>query len=263
MGSITARNNHIDEQQDGVSSPPDTSVSFLLGFFIHMNIVACASTRSSQFLEPDPKLLLETGEVNLADLTGCSNWAMVLIFEISCLERWKKEEEMAHRLSLIELTKRGRQIEERLLNRLASIESDPPKGAPVKGYLRPDSIKTEITRIFALSAMTYLHVVISGPYPEIPDIKKNVSKTMDAFQGLPDPKLLQYVVWPYCISGCLAVGRQQKVFRELVSLPHITHGTCLEALNIMEECWRLRETESTSCNWVNIMEKRGQSILLI
>lgn len=263
MGSITARNDHIHEQQDGATSPPDTSVNFLLGFFIHMNIIACASIRSSQFLEPDPKLLLETGDINLEHLTGCSNWAMVLIFEISCLERWKKEEEMAHRLSLIELTKRGRQIEERLLNRIAIIESDPLKGAPVKGYLQPDSIKTEITRIFALSAMTYLHVVISGPYPEIPDIKKSVSKTINAFQSLPDPKLLQYVVWPYCISGCLATDKQQKVFRELVSLPHITHSTCLEALNIMEECWRLRDTESSSCDWVHIMEKRGQYILLV
>ncbi|KAI1463061.1 fungal-specific transcription factor domain-containing protein [Daldinia caldariorum] len=263
MGSIAARNDRIHEQQDVINSPPDTSVSFLLGFFVHMNIIACASTRSTQFLEPDPKLLLETGEINLEDLTGCSNWAMVLIFEISCLERWKREEETAHRLSLIELTKRGRRIEERLLNRLASIESDPSQGAPVKGYLRPDSVKTEITRIFALSAMTYLHVVISGPYPEIPDIKKSVSKTMEAFQNLSDPKLLQYVVWPYCISGCLASDRGQKVFRDLVSVPHITHGTCLEALKIMEECWRLRETESSSCDWVHIMEKRGQYILLI
>lgn len=264
QAQIAARNDHLHEHRDAVLSPPDTSVSFLLGFFIHMNIIAGASTRSSQFLEPDPKLLLETGDIHLPDLTGCSNWAMVLIFEISCLERWKKEEETAHRLSLIELTKRGREIEERLLNRLATIESGgPSQGAPVKGYLRPDSIKTEITRIFALSAMTYLHVVISGPYPEIPDIKKSVSKTIDAFQSLPDPKLLQYVAWPYCISGCLAAGEQQKVFRELVTLPHITHGTCLEALNIMEECWRLRETKSSSCDWVHIMEKRGQYILLI
>ena len=263
MESITERNDRIQEQQDGVTSPPDTSVSFLLGFFIHMNIVACASIRSDQFLEPDPKRLLETGEINLADLTGCSNWTMVLISEISCLERWKKEEEMAHRLSLIELTKRGRQIEERLLNRLTSIEGHPSKGAPAKGYLRPNPIKTEITRIFALPAMAYLHVVISGPYPDIPDIEESVSKTMEAFQNLPDPKLLQYVVWPYCISGCLASGGQQKVFRELMSLPHITHGTCLVALNIMEECWRLRETESSSCDWVQIMEQRGQCVLLI
>lgn len=261
--SITARKDHINEQQGGVSSHPNTSVSFLLGFFIHMDIVSCASTRSSQFLILDHKLLLETGEINLEDLTGCSNWVMVLIFEISFLDKWKKEEEEAHRLSLIEFTKRGRHIEERLLSRLDTIENDPSKRALVNGHLRLESIETEITRIFALSAITYLHVVISGAYPEVPDIKKSVSKTMDALQSLPDPKLLQHVVWPYCISGCLAADEQQKVFRELVSLPQITHGTCLEALNIMEECWQLRKMESSSYDWAYIMKKRGQYILLV
>jgi hypothetical protein len=263
MGSATARKDQTKEHQDRAIPHPNTSISFLLGFFIHMHIITCASTRSSQFLISDHKVLLETGEINLADLIGCSNWAMIFIFKISSLDKWKKEEEDAHRLSLIELTKRGRQIEERLLSRLASIENDLSKRAPVDAHLRPDFIKTEITRIFALSAITYLHVVISGAYPDIPDIKRSVSKTIDALRSLPDPKLLQHVVWPYCISGCLAADEQQKIFRELVSLPRITHGTCLEALSLMEECWRFRKTESSSHDWASIMERRGQYILLI
>ncbi|KAE8364013.1 fungal-specific transcription factor domain-containing protein [Aspergillus caelatus] len=263
MGSAIARKDQTKEQQDRAIPHPDTSITFLLGFFVHMHIVTCASTRSSQFLISDHKVLLETGEVNLADLIGCSNWVMIAIFEISSLDKWKKEEEDAHRLSLIELTKRARQIEERLLSRLASIELDLSKRASVDTHLRPEFIKTEITRIFALSAITYLHVVISGPYPDIPDIKRSVSKTIDALRSLPDPKLLQHVVWPYCISGCLAADEQQKVFRELVSLPRITHGTCLEALGLMEECWRLRKSESSNHDWASIMKRRGQYILLI
>jgi hypothetical protein len=264
MGSATARNDQRQEHQDRAIPHPNTSISFLLGFFIHMHIVTCASTRLSLFLISDHKVLLETGQVNLEDLVGCSNWAMIFIFEISSLDKWKREEGDAHRLSLVELTKRGRHIEERLLSRLASIEDDLSKRAPVDAHLRPDFIKTEITRIFALSAITYLHVVISGAYPDIPDIKRSVSKTIDALRSLPDPKLLRHVVWPYCISGCLAADdEQQKVFRELVSLPRITHGTCLEALSLMEECWRSRKTESSSHDWASIMERRGQYILLI
>ncbi|KAF4177955.1 hypothetical protein CNMCM8927_000587 [Aspergillus lentulus] len=262
-GSATARKVQTKEHQDRAILHSDTSISFLLGFFIHMHIVTCASTRSGQFLISDHKVLLETGEVDLADLIGCSNWAMIFIFEISSLDKWKKEQEDAHRLSLIELTKRGCQIEERLLSRLASIESDLSQRAPVDSQLLLRFIKTKITRIFALSAITYLHVVISGAYPDIPDIKRSVSKTIDALQSLPDPKLLQHVVWPYCISGCLATDEQQQVFRELVSLPPITHGACLEALSLMEECWRSRKTQSSGHDWASIMERRGQYILLI
>lgn len=263
MGSATARKDQTKEHQDRAIPHPDTSISFLLGFFIYMHIVTCASTRSSQFLISDHKVLLETGEIKLADLIGCSNWAIIFIFEISSLDKWQKEEEDAQRLSLIELTKRGRQIEERLLSRLARIENDLSKRAPVDAHLRPEFIKTDITRIFALSAITYVHVVISGAYPDIPEIKRSVSKTIDALRSLPDPKLLQHVVWPYCISGCLATDEQQQAFRELVTLPRITHGTCLEALSLMEECWRLRKTESSSHDWASIMERRGQYILLI
>ncbi|KAI0136243.1 fungal-specific transcription factor domain-containing protein [Xylariales sp. AK1849] len=273
MGSATARKDLTKkdltkEHQDRAVSYPDTSISFLLGFFIHVHIITCASTRSSQFLVSDHRVLLETGHTNLSDLIGCKNWAMISIFDISSLDKWKKAEEDAHRLSLIELTKRGGQIEERLLIQLASIENNnnnrPSKRAPVDANLRSDFIKNEITRIFALSAITYLHVVISGPHPNIPDIKRSVSKTIDALESLPDPKFLPQVVWPYCISGCLAADeQQQKALRELVTSPRITHGACLEALSVMEECWRLRKAESSNQDWASIMERRGQDILLI
>ncbi|KAM7185077.1 Fungal specific transcription factor domain containing protein [Naviculisporaceae sp. PSN 640] len=305
------------QHQQPDSKPPnrDTSISFLLGFFIHMHILTCASTRSSQYLNPDHKLLLETGEINLEDLVGCSNWAMILIYEISALDKWKKEEEAAHRLSLIELTKRGREIEDRLLSRIASLEKSlcsqlkaadinapftdlhHQQGAGVPHARHLDNnhnnnnnnnnmslIKMQITRIFALSAITYLHVVISGAYPDIPDIKRSVSKTLAALQELrrSDPKLLRHVVWPYCISGCLAADdAQQKVFRELVADTRVTHGTCFEALAVMEECWRARRkgsrnggkglggaggtgtgTTGECLDWAAVMERRAQFVLL-
>ena len=270
MESAAARKDKVKEHQDKAIPHPDTSISFLLGFFIYMHIVTSASTRSSQLLIPDHKVLLETGEIKLANLIGCSNWAMIFIFEISSLDKWKKEEEDAHRLSVIELTKRGRQIEERLLSRLASLDHDlspralPPTAAVVEPHLRPGCLKTEITRIFALSAVTYLHVVISGAYPANPDIKRSVSQTLDALRSLPDPKWLQHVVWPYCISGCLAADeQQQRVFRELVSVPRVTHGTCLEALSVMEECWLLRRKEGACHDWASVMKRRGQYVLLL
>lgn len=264
MRSATARNAQTAEHQSSaVPNHPDTSISFLLGFFIYMHIVTCASTRSSQFLIPDHKVLLETGTINLVDLTGCSNWAMICIFEIVSLDNWKQEEENAHRLSLIELTERGRQIEERLLSRLASIENDLSQSTPVDAHTSLEHIQTTITRIFAHAAVTYLYVVISGAYPNIPDIKRSVSETIAALRSLPDPKLLRHVVWPYCISGCLASDEQQTVFRELVLFPRIMHGTCLEALSLMEECWRFRKAKSSGRDWASIMKRRGRSILFI
>ena len=87
--------------------------------------------------------------------------------------------------------------------------------------------------------MTYLYVVISGAYPELPEVRESVSKTIDAFQSLADPTLLPYLVWPFCISECLALNGQYTIFRDLVSIAGVTQstiGTCFEAFKIMEEC---------------------------
>ena len=124
---------------------------------------------------------------------------------------------------------------------------------------------TEITKIFALSAMTYLHVVVSGAHPELPEIMASISKTVAAFQRLTDKKMLRNLVWPFCISGCLAREEQHGIFRDLISAAEITQstiGTCLEAFKIMEECWEARKTCSCNYDWVSVMNKRGQYVLL-
>ena len=211
--------------------------------------------------------MLGFGDFNLVHLTGCSNWAMALIFEISSLDRWRDEEEKVHRLSFKELVKRGVQIEERLRRRLAEFEDELLKQGPVDSSLkgRPDYASMEITRIFALSAITYLQVVVSGAYPEIPEIRESVSKTLDALRNFTDPSLLRHLVWPFCVTGCLAVDEQQDRFQELVTAVHTipsTSGTIREAFDIMRECWRLRKAGKGNYDWTSVMKKRGQYILL-
>lgn len=228
-----------------------------------MDIISCASTRSSPFLQLNHIFLLERAEIGLEYLTGCMNWAMVFILEISLLDTWRREAEKAHKLSIVELTNRGSQIEERLRGRLANIENQPSTGISLERTLEPPCV--QITRIFALSALTYLHVVISGPYPELPEITESVSKTIDAFQSLTDPKLLRQLVWPFCVSGCLALDKQHDIFRQLVSAAEITPstvGTCFEAFKVIEECWETRTRCSSGCDWATIMNQRGHYILL-
>ena len=71
----------------------------------------------------------------------------------------------------------------------------------------------EITELFALSAITYLHVVLSGAYPEL--------DTIYDFKDLADTKSL-HLVWPFCISGCLALDGQHAICPGLVYAAGIT-----------------------------------------
>jgi hypothetical protein len=246
--------NRLQDIRFPPSEDYDAAIRLLLGTFIWFDILSCASTRSKPFLNLDYKLMLGSSGIHLEELMGCQNWAMVLIFDISVLDTWKKDSERGHRLSIAELAKRGAQIEERLNNKLAEISSQ-------QTVFR----STEVTKIFALSALTYLHVVISGAHTELPEITESVSNTMAAFRALTDPKLLRCLVWPFCVTGCLASEGQQGFFRGLVSAAGVneqTVGTCLVAFKLIEECWRIRKTDSRNCDWVIAMNNLGHHALL-
>ncbi|KAH6674829.1 C6 transcription factor [Halenospora varia] len=268
-GSIDLDDGPRQLQERDMLFQDDTGTRVLLGSFISFDIMACASTRSQPSLGLDHQRILETLGIDLGSLFGCANQVMVLIFETALLDNWKREAEQNRQLSMIELVKRGSKIEERLqqeignLERTHSLEELNLEESSGNNLL---ASQDEITNIFALSTLTYLHVVISGAQPELPEIAESVSKTITAFKYLSEPRLLRNLVWPFCISGCLALEEQQSFFRELFSKANAVSsniGTCGQAFEIMEECWKMRQTCFDNHCWVSIMEKPNLSILLI
>ncbi|PWY87259.1 C6 transcription factor [Aspergillus sclerotioniger CBS 115572] len=254
--------------EPGPSSEDRSAADFLLGSFISLDIIAAASTRRAPFLEIDHVQALDRLEIPLETLVGCRNSIMALICEVSALDRWKKESEVARKLSIIDLAKRGGQLEERLRQELASLEQMPVAEPSVWGPSPiPGACPTHpgISKAFGLAAIAYLHVVISGAHPELPEIAKIVSEIIVVFQTLRDQRLLQNVVWPFCISGCLALEEHQRCFRDLFAASEGTEptgGTLGEAYQVMEECWQARKSRSSDCDWVSIMNERGEYVLL-
>jgi hypothetical protein len=250
------------------STNEDTAMRFLLGAFIWLDILSCASTGSKPFLNLEHGFMLESGGIHLEELMGCENWAMIIILDISRLDNWKRESERSHKLSIAELAKRGAQIEERLKDKSVEIpvqETTPMRILPRNTLRFLRSSTTEITNIFALSALTYLHIVISGAYPELPEVGESVANTISAFKALTDPKLLRNLIWPFCVAGCLASEEQQSAFYDLISAAEIdeqTVGTCREAFKIVEECWRIRKKGARNCDWIFVMNSLGDHVLL-
>lgn len=257
-----------NSNQTTLSPEVESITSLLLSSFIWFDTILCTSTGSTPSLEINHLLALTTLGINMESLTGCRNPVVALIFEISLLDRWKKEGQNAHKLSIVDLAKRGQQIKERLRQELAYINHIPTRqilSLNSSGILEVPT-RTKFNKIFILSAITYLHVVISGAHPELPEIAGSVLETIAAFKRLENLKVLRYLVWPFCVSGCLTLSEQQSFFRDLVSTAEIsqsTLGVCFEAVKkVMEECWQSREAGLDACNWMSIMQKRGYYILL-
>ncbi|KAE9379910.1 hypothetical protein N431DRAFT_521727 [Stipitochalara longipes BDJ] len=279
--SVTSASPISDYETDcldrkSLRSDSDTAVSFLLGSFVSFDIIAAASSRSYPILQVDHRRVLEQLGIDLKYLTACENWVMILIFEISRLDDWKSKAEKAHNLSIVELAKRGGEIREYLQRRLADIDlrrrladidnvpSTKPSPSDVSKF-RSRRNHLETTKIFALSAMTYLNVVLSGANPNLPEIAESVSDTIAAFKAMNDPDMFRNIVWPFCITGCLASEEQQDFFRSLWCTANAKGqdlGTCVKAFEIIKECWRLRKAGSRLCDWASVIETSGCSILL-
>ena len=257
---------YIDRIDQGEHYPviDEIACDFLVGTFIWYDILASASTRSKPFLENNFEYL---DRIELDRVMGCENWAMILIARISLLEDWKRNLQQNGRLSMVELSARGSEIEKMLNSGLASLTLCPSADGLECSPRRYSAI---ITRIFAYSALTYLHTVISGAHPELAEIRTSVSMAIAAFSNLPVSKLLQNLVWPFSVTGCMASRDQDSFFKNLIVAAGVD-GPCPgnygKAFEVIQECWRLRETQDTGSvdgvDWTSAMSSLGFQVLLV
>lgn len=250
--------------------------NFLVGTVIWFNIICSASTDSQRHLLDDISYL-SSHNIQLDKIMGCENWVMILIFRISSLSAWKSTQQKEGCLSLRDLAARGADIERELNEGLVMNEEKigQPIFKPASSLCQrlgvPQS-KTNfvLTRIFACAALTYLHTTISGPHPNLPEIKDSVEKSFAAFHLLPTPVLLRNLVWPFTVTGCLA-GKEREQFFEMAMETVKTEGegcpgNLWKAWDVVQECWRLREAQEDSSkgvDWVNAMDSLGYRVLLV
>lgn len=262
---------HHTEWQDMDLIPSEYRVAakFLLGAFIWLDILASASTRCEPLLDVNHSLLLASGRIHLDTLMGCENWALHAVYKISTLDAWRKNQEKDGRLSMAELVKRGAQIERVLKERLATISHhNPHRTRRLSGMTPriPRTASAEITKVYALSALTYLHVVVSGALPSLPEITESVSSTITAFKDLSDANLMQNLVWPFCVTGCLASKEQESVIYALVtveSMDERTFRVFQTLLKLIEKCRKERKAGLVNHDWASAINSMEHRVLLV
>jgi C6 transcription factor Pro1 len=262
---------HYSEWQELelLSSEYSVAANFLLGAFIWLDILACASTRSTLVLDVNHSLLLASGDIHLDNMIGCENWALNSIARISALDSWRTNQEKDGRLSMAELVKRSTQIEQDVRERLGTISHHRSHHTgQLSDIIRrfPRTASAEITKVYALSALTYLHVVVSGALTSLPEITESISSTLHAFKSLSDPNLMQNLVWPFCVTGCLVSDAQKSAIYSLVAEEHM-HERAFKvsqaSLELIEKCWRERKTTSVNHDWASVMNSMGHHALLV
>ncbi|KAH8658415.1 fungal-specific transcription factor domain-containing protein [Xylariales sp. PMI_506] len=208
------------------------------------------------------------GQSKLRDMLGCEDWVMNTMLDIAVLKEWKYQRQLSGTLSLRELAHRSGTIESRLSEGLAAMTTSPAsiQELPVSAT---EEQKRIITNIFMNASLLYLHIVVSGFYPNLPEIRHGVLQTLEALEYMRKHSTINIPSWPLCVSGCLALESEYPRFRAL-SPPHKTgqHPLVLTkwTLDIIEECWKSRSAQAEgeeTCDWVTAMNRLGTRLLLL
>ncbi|KAK1764752.1 fungal-specific transcription factor domain-containing protein [Phialemonium atrogriseum] len=189
--------------------------------------------------------------LDMAEFFGLENWIILSISSIAVLDAWKKDMMRSNSLSMAQLVTRASSIELGLRSRIPTLDQSPSRPPP--DALDPllescrrrlaataaASTRAATARVWAYAALTYLAVVVNGWQPRGAEIRESVALTLSTLRDLPSPASLRTVVWPLCVTGCVAGEEERDSIREMVAAmgPVKAFGTMTEAMAIMEALW--------------------------
>jgi C6 transcription factor Pro1 len=246
-------------------------VEFLTGAMVWLDIMTCASLRSKPCLSINCTGIHQLKKIDFSRVTRCPNWVMSSIMKICHLDKWRDDQEREGKLSIPKLVERANIIETELKSK--SFEAASPlslarhRAAAAFEWNPMQQVSDLITPVYVSSALTYLHVVVSGPHPNLPETRESVSKTIAKLQGLPLTLRMRFVAWPFCVSGCMATEDDYRFFTETMSkgeeIDEPASPSTRQAFRIVRECWRLRSTTGGYHEWKSAMGKLGCQFLLL
>ncbi len=249
------------------------ALRFLRPVVVWFDLLSCASTGAAP--QMPYRALLEDNAVDLESVMGCQNWVMKAIGDLADLHAWKSHARQSGTLSMPHLVSRSREIELRLEQGLDSLDlpsslsaeklASPTFGLP---FEKPRSSTSKlVTSIFATGALVYLHTIVSGALCALPEMQQAVSRTEIAIGRMLDPQMIRGLIWPICITACMAGPKQQQVFERALRMAigsSRDFGNCETALQILEKCWRIRELDrNRECDWRTAMTEMGICVLLV
>ena len=269
----------------------EAAIKILITIFLWFDIYTCISSGSKPYLESYFQRLLESpdGGIDMGQVMGCENSIMIQIGKIASLDVWKRESQKSGKLSVVNLVKQATQIEQDLKSGLAEAQRKAELSPQFPGentsiplatisnpskhiHLANLSIYSNyVTQINAMSALTYLHVVVSGPQPESPEIRETVRNTIDALRNIPHPQLVRAMQWPILVSGSMALEEEEPFFRQLICGSGVVSETAIglgwNILKILEQCWRTRGNNefelSGEGHWASVIASIGIQVVVV
>jgi len=201
-------------------------------------------------------------ELSMLSVMGCENYIVRALAETADLAWWKEWHKTDGSLSIPQLASRGQQIEE-ILEGPRTTLSYPTASCDA---LELDIVRQCTSEVFRASSQVFLHSVISGDYPQCPEIQTGISQTIKALKAVPDGShtsraVVRSVVFSICICGCLTDDPNHRLFFEQrLQQQNTSVGNCNQVLLLMNRVWSKR-ARGEPVDWRQVM--RESEMLLV
>ncbi|KAE8388940.1 fungal-specific transcription factor domain-containing protein [Aspergillus alliaceus] len=231
------------------------SLRFFTNMLAAFGVLSCVSLGPmAPFMDYRYLMDNHAGLIQMDQIIGCKNWVMSTILDVGILDQWKREELSHFRLSMKELTRRATSIEMVLESGIKEARSG--------------GVVDIVTSIYATSALTYLHSVVSGLNPYLSEVQDSVSRTITLLKQLPDSRVVSSLVWPLCITGCMASPDHEAFFTGIIHASGLTQPALRNGwyvLEIMENAWKIRDlmTQPSAITWEDMINGHNPPTLLI
>ena len=227
--------------------------SFLVNVFVWLDALSSAFLWDDE-IQCDHVSLLDNFQPVNAPSFGCQSWVIIAISQANQLRRWKALMIGQGSLSITALVSRASQLQTFVAAQLPD---------PTLGSYDANDI---ITYLYAQATMIYLHVLVSGPHPDIPEIRQVVETCMPQIENALLLGATPWLAWALCIIGCMAGKEARAAIESLLEQMHnacaVTSGYA-KALATVRECWRLRDADCGPAYWASAMRSLGNVSLLI
>lgn len=225
--------------------------------------------------------------LGLDNITGCQDWVFLLLSEVSTLDVWKKRNDMTAKVTRDELWHRATAIETRWrdgIERLyqqqihqchSNIDFE-PASRPLESILNksngayglhpwPSDMYFPVTGVWAHATHTYLLVVLLDWQPMNQEIRSSIRRTMSHLSEITSPTWLRTLVWPICVTGCLAGKEERPIFRSILENTAALGvlRSVRETLDIMEHVWSQRDLGNDAWDIAKCLGSLGSRALLV
>ncbi|KAI3394588.1 hypothetical protein diail_2511 [Diaporthe ilicicola] len=250
------------------------SIRFFTALLLFADVISATALEQTPRLYKFHGILLESvggnfagvaingPQIDLESVVGVKNSVITLLAQVADLHAWKQEMTKTGSLSMVQLVARASKIETLLRSLINCLEQERKSTGASHGSLAsavanpldfisqynvglpivPGSSTAWTSLIWAHASLTYLSTVVSGWQPSCPEVRASVAATTALLASAPVPAAVRSVVWPFCVTGCLALPDEEGIFRRMVEAlgPLSSFGTIAAALRAMEAVWARR-----------------------